>query len=149
MGFAARFVLVVVGIGAGMLYLQYRSSQQEVARPAEGAGGGAPPSPVSSSAPLPATPAVVNPVETPPDTAVEKFREMARQAQVDLVGYRRDGDWFVVTIRSTDRTKLLNFLDVAQRFGLKNIDVKVGPQYREFMGPQGRLIYEATHRMKF
>lgn len=83
------------------------------------------------------------------DPALGRFREMARSAGVELAAYRRDGDWFVVTIRSTDRARLMGFLDVAQRYGLKNIDVKAGPQYREFMGPQGRLVHEATHRMKF
>ncbi|MCX7625474.1 MAG: hypothetical protein N2Z21_04610 [Candidatus Sumerlaeaceae bacterium] len=86
---------------------------------------------------------------TPEDTAIQKFREMARAANVELVGYRRDGDWFVVTVRSPDRSRLFDFLDVAQRFGLRSLDTRTGPQYREYMGPGGRLYHEATHRMKF
>jgi hypothetical protein len=74
---------------------------------------------------------------------------MAQQAGVELVGFQRDGDWFVVTIRTPERSRLFDFLDVAQRFGLKNVDVKRGAQLREYMGPGGRLYFEATHRMRF
>lgn len=105
-----------------------------------GALGGGP----QGGAPTPA-PVMV----TPEDPAIQKFREMARAANVELVGYRRDGDWFVVTVRSPDRGRLFEFLDVAQRFGLRSLDTKTGPQYREYMGPGGRLYHEATHRMKF
>lgn len=108
-----------------------------------------PPAP-SSSSPSQQPVAYAPPVAaTPEDAAIAKFRQMAQQAGVELVGFQRDGDWFVVTIRTPERNRLFDFLDVAQRFGLKNVDVKRGPQMREYMGPGGRLYFEATHRMRF
>lgn len=176
MKFYVRLIIIVIVIIGGLwLVREYGPSslQQSSSSPAAGsspapqgslatipsaggaaAQGSAAVSPPPSAGTVRGVPQVGPPAParvmvTPEDPAIQKFREMARAANVELVGYRRDGDWFVVTVRSPDRARLFDFLDVAQRFGLRSLDTKTGPQYREYMGPGGRLYHEATHRMKF
>jgi hypothetical protein len=154
MNFYVRLVLIVAAIVIGLWLLKEYGSQ--VSGPAGTPAVSASPSvPVVQTPSAPAVPAaptpqvLAQPVTTPEDPAIDKVREMAQAARVELAGFSRDGGWLVITIRSTDRNALLNFLDVVQRYGLRNIDVKSGPQYREYMGPGGRIVYEATHRMQF
>jgi hypothetical protein len=161
MKFYLRLAIIVLVVAIGISLLQQyggeskpggssgASSGGSASTPAASAGAGATQATPSPSAAAPAAVPTAAPMVTPEDTAVERFRQMARDAGVELVGYKRDEGWFVITIRTTDRARLFNFLDVAQRYGLRSIDVKAGPQMREYMGPGGRLIYEATHRMKF
>jgi len=161
MNFYVRLVVIVVAIVVGLWLLKEYGSQGSgpPATPAVSASASAPAvaTPSAAAAPTQVAPAAVvptpqvlaQPVTTPEDPAIDKVREMAQAAHVELAGFSRDGSWLVITIRSTDRNALLNFLDVVQRYGLRNIDVRTGPQYREYMGPGGRIVYEATHRMRF
>jgi len=155
MKFYGKLIIIIVGVIVGLWFLRtYQESQPSPSASPQPSAMQREALPSSSSPAAPSAqgtfaPTPPPPLMTPEDTARQRFVEMARTAGVELVDYRRDGDWFVVTIRSTDRNRLFDFLDVAQRNGLRSLDVKAGPNYQEFMGRDGRLVFQATHRMKF
>ncbi len=143
-------LILRLGVMAGIIALILWYLQQQVDEKRADTKPAPTPSPASTPAPtpLPAQSAAAPPPPVQVAAPAARIQALAAQARLSVAGVRQQNDWTVVTVRGYDRNDLNNFLDVAQRAGLRDIDVNQNA-YRQFMAPGGRVVYEGVYRLRF
>lgn len=90
------------------------------------------------------------PVSTPAEPAGRSALAAALQQQGGVItGYAPDNGWVLVTVQGHDRNVLNDFLDIATRAGMRDIDVNYPQRLQEFTDRQGRMVYQNTYRIRF
>jgi hypothetical protein len=143
MRFYGKVIGGVVLIIVALLLLQHFGEQ----KPSD-----SPPAPVSEAVATPALPAPTaspvpaNPAPSGPSLPSALTQNAQRQG-FRIGGSRLQDDWWYVTVIGRDRNHLNDFLDVAQRSGLKNIDHNY-QAYKQFIA-EGRVMFQNTYKMRF
>ena len=107
---------------------------------------------VASATPTPA-PAAPTPAPTPvpvvqrPATVPDYIPRAANGAHVKLTGTQLVNDWWYITVVGRDRNALNDFLDMAMKFGLRDVDVNY-QAYKEFI-TRGEQHAQNTYKMRF
>jgi hypothetical protein len=119
-------------------------------------GGSSTPAPVTTAATTPAP--APQPVETPAPTVAPPaptratlppfIQQSANGAHVKLVNAVQTNGWWLITVQGRERNALNEFLDVAQRQGLRDLDVNYPNSYREFMQGTEQAV-QGTYKMRF
>jgi hypothetical protein len=116
-----------------------------------GEGKNKPQAAASVTTPVPATLAPVaqaSPAPPAPAPAVPAgLSQAASQRGYSITGVQSKDGWLYITVVGRDRNHLNDFLDVAQRSGLKAIDENY-QQYRQFVA-NGRSMAQNTYKMRF
>ena len=140
MKFFARVIGFIVLLIIILLLLQKYGEQKQ------------PAAAVAASTP---TPAVTSTPVTTPVAAVApsapqlpgNFLQAIQRGGYGVSGSQfRDG-WWYITVSGRDRNHLNDFLDLAQRSGLKDVDVNYQKYGQAVVG--GRTVFQNTYKMKF
>jgi hypothetical protein len=137
-----------IGAGVGLLILVLWLLQEF------GESDEAPAPPVASAAstpvltPQPTFTPVPTPIPAPTRPTIPAFiNQAAAGANVRLVGAVPSNDWWMITVQGRDRNALNDFLDAAQRAGLRDVDVNY-QAYKEFL-VNGTQVSQNTYKMRF
>jgi hypothetical protein len=155
--FYVKLVIAIAIIALVFLWLQLESEKSPTpAATSTPAAAGSPTPPVNvpaqgvSGTPVPYVPAAtpyVAPRPTP-DPYRGLVMGIAQQARVQVTSYSERDGWVVVTVRARERNGLNDFLDAAQRQGLKDIDMNV-QDYKVITNKQLQQTHQKTFRMRF
>lgn len=94
----------------------------------------------------PVTAAPVQVVQTRP-TVPAFIPQAAAGAHVQISGTQQNGDWWYITVVGRDRNQLSDFLDMAMKMGLRDVDVNY-QAYKEFL-VRGEQRAQNTYKMRF
>ncbi|MGI8908750.1 MAG: hypothetical protein ACR2IE_19940 [Candidatus Sumerlaeaceae bacterium] len=143
MKFYLRFGAAVVVI-ALIVWLLMEFGQRDAPAPVAVAV-----SPAPTPVPTPAIAPVPRPVQAPisQPTLPAFIPRAALGAHVTITGTRRVDDWWYVTAVGRDRNALNDFLDIAYKSGLRDLDVNY-QDYKQFI-VRGQQRSQNTFKMRF
>jgi hypothetical protein len=99
-----------------------------------------------AATPLPTASAAAAPLASGP-AVPSSLSQAAKQNGYSITGVQSKDGWTYVTVVGRDRNHLNDFLDVAQRSGLKGLDENY-QQYQQFVS-NGRTMAQNTYKMRF